>query len=68
MTRDDDVLKSDRRGFLRLAGVGVVGGSAAAVTTVVDAVAAPAVDPQPTSGSYRETEHIRRYYELAKFI
>ncbi len=57
---------TDRRGFLKLAGAGVVGGGAAAAATVVPAAAAPA-EPEKSDG-YRETEHVRRYYELAKFM
>lgn len=57
---------TDRRGFLKLAGAGVVGGGAAAAATVVPAAAATS-EPEKTDG-YQETEHVRRYYELAKFM
>ncbi|MCH9808308.1 MAG: formate dehydrogenase [Alphaproteobacteria bacterium] len=58
--------QTDRRGFLKLAGTGVVGGGAVAAASVVPAVAA-APEPEKTDG-YQETEHVRRYYELAKFM
>lgn len=58
--------KTDRRGFLKLAGAGVVGGGAAAAAAAVPAAAAPE-EPTKTEG-YQETEHVRRYYELAKFM
>ena len=63
----DDKTRSadaDRRGFLRLMGAGVVGGTAA-VTPIVGAQAAPAKADAAKDG-YRETDHVRRYYELAR--
>ncbi len=58
---------TDRRGFLKLVGSGTVGGAAAALT--VSPVAAATGDQQPPSqdGHYRETEHVKTYYDLAKF-
>lgn len=58
---------ADRRDFLKLAGAGVVGGGAALAATVTPATAAsePAA---ANAGSYRESDHVKRYYELAKFI
>lgn len=58
---------TDRRGFLKLAGAGVAGSGAAIASAVVPAEAAS--KPADTNGGgYRETDHVRRYYELAKFI
>ncbi len=57
---------ADRRNFLKLAGAGVVGGGAALAANVTPAAAAG--EPTADSGSYRETDHVKRYYELAKFI
>lgn len=54
---------ADRRSFLKLAGAGVVTGGAA----VAAGKPAAAAETKPESGLYRETEHVRRYYELAKF-
>jgi hypothetical protein len=53
-----------RRDFLKLATVGtVLGGAAIAVGGKAQAAA-----PSETRGSgYRETDHIRTYYDLARF-
>lgn len=58
--------QADRRGFLKLAGASVVGSGAALASTVTPAAATDA--PTKDAGTYRETEHVKRYYELAKFI
>lgn len=58
---------TDRRSFLKLAGAGVVGTGAAAAAAVAPAVAGEPVETEPGLG-YRESEHVRRYYELAKFM
>lgn len=57
---------ADRRSFLKLAGGSVAASGAALVSTVgpAEASSAPAAD----TGGYRETDHVKRYYELAKFI
>ena len=56
-----------RREFIKTAGLGV---GVAAVTTGVlsagEAAAAPSLKDEKTTG-YRETEHVRKYYESAKF-
>jgi len=54
---------ADRRSFLKLAGAGAVTGGAALMTGDKKAEAGEA---KPKTGLYRETEHIRRYYELAR--
>ena len=57
---------ADRRSFMKLAGAGVVSTGAALVEKKKKSEAAT-----PASGDasgYRETDHVRRYYELAKFI
>lgn len=57
---------TDRRSFLKLAGAGVAGSGAAIATAVPPVEAATKLDAN--SAGYRETDHVRRYYELAKFI
>ena len=52
---------ADRRSFLKLAGAAA--GGAALMTGEKKAQASEA---KPKTGLYRETEHIRRYYELAR--
>lgn len=66
MKKDKANAETDRRSFLKLAGAGVVGTGAVAASSVVPAEA-EAVKPVEGHG-YRETEHVRRYYELAKFM
>lgn len=66
MMKDKAKSGTDRRGFLKLAGAGVVGSGAVAASTVVPAQAE--TEKPAESQGYRETEHVRRYYELAKFM
>jgi len=54
---------TDRRSFLKLAGASAAAGGAAAITGETPA---QAVEAKPRPSLYRETEHIRRYYELAR--
>ncbi len=56
---------ADRRSFLKLAGVGVIAGGAAAVG---GGSAEPAQAETKGDSLYRETEHVKRFYELARFI
>lgn len=60
--------EGDRRGFLKLAGLGA-GAAAGAVATAVAGKPAEAaeVPPETQGRGYRETPHIRKYYELARF-
>lgn len=53
-----------RREFLRLAGVGTVGGAAA---TLAGRVADADVGPSDRQGGYRETAHVKKAYQLARF-
>lgn len=55
---------TDRRSFLKLAGLGTVGTVAAAASTVT----ATADELTPAKGDgYRETDHVKRVYELSRF-
>lgn len=56
---------TDRRDFLKLASLGTVAGGAALVLGE-DAEAATAAADVPGAG-YRETAHVRAYYDLARF-
>ena len=63
MSEDKSKLRESRRDFLKMAGVGTVAAGAAAVA------AKPAkadADAQGKAG-YRETKHVKTYYELARF-
>ena len=64
-TKKDKVSKSERRDFLKLAGIGAVAGGAAALGRAENAEAAA---PDAASGSgYRETEHVKKFYRSARF-
>lgn len=56
---------ADRRSVLKLLGVGSVGTVAVAVS---GACAAGAEETKPAeAGGYRETEHVKTYYDRARF-
>lgn len=55
-----------RRDLLRLAGLGSAAGAAAVVVGSRRKAEAAVEDVRKDSG-YRETEHVRTYYDLAKF-
>ena len=57
---------ASRRGFLRIAGIDALSGAAGAVAGGV-AAPAKAREAGPGRVGYRETEHVRRYYDLARF-
>lgn len=63
MKKQDDKAVTDRRSFLKLAGAV----TAASGTAVAAATPAAASESKPRHGQYRETEHVKRYYELARF-
>jgi hypothetical protein len=64
-TKKDKVSKSDRRDFLKLAGVGAVAGGAAVLGAPKKAEAAAA--DAPAGRGYRETEHVKKFYRSARF-
>lgn len=59
----------DRRGFLRGIGFGAAGAGAAAVLVAghASAEAADEMTVKTSKTGYRETAHVRRYYDLARF-
>ncbi len=61
-----EITSIKRRDFLRAAGLGSVAGAAAVATGIGSAEAAT---PELVDGGpgYRETAHVKQYYELAKF-
>ena len=60
-----DRTDTDRRGFLKLAGLGTVAGGVALVAGEGTAQAATA---KTSKGSgYRETDHVKTFYETARF-
>ena len=60
--RTQDV-QTDRRSFLKLAGLGSVAGGAALVSGSDKAEAASA----PAGSGYRETDHVKTFYQSARF-
>ena len=55
----------ERRGFFKAVGIGAVAGAAALATAPREAEANTA--PGVSGGGYRETELVKKYYDLAKF-
>ncbi|HEY0832735.1 MAG TPA: formate dehydrogenase [Azospirillum sp.] len=67
MTDSNDTTSLKRRDLFRGLGAGALGAAAIAVQAA-PAEAAPPVDPtNPTAARYRETEHVRTAYALARF-
>ncbi len=61
-TKKQEVEQTARRDFLKLTALGAAAG------TVVAGGAAQASEVELVSdGDYRETEHVKTYYELARF-
>jgi len=63
-------VQGDRRAFFRaVAGVGVLAGTGAVILRTsggaLSGARSPAADAVPNAG-YRETDHIRKYYETAR--
>ncbi len=56
-----------RRDFFRKAGLGVGAVGAASIGFAADKTSAAEPSSTSTQGGYRETEHVKKYYELSKF-
>ncbi|MGQ0676876.1 MAG: formate dehydrogenase [Rhodospirillales bacterium] len=54
-----------RRAFIRKTGLGA--GALGAAAAALGGKAASAASDQAKPGAYRETEHVKAYYKLAKF-
>jgi hypothetical protein len=65
MKKEQEGKSTRRRDFLKLAGAGTLGGAAAAVASAVPAAAA--VETPDGAAGYRETAHVKKVYELARF-
>ena len=65
MKKEQEATATKRRDFLKLAGLGSVTAVASAAAAVVPAEATE----QPSAGraGYRETAHVKKAYELARF-
>jgi nitrous oxide reductase len=61
-TKKQEVEQTARRDFLKLTALGAAAGTVAAGS------AAHASEVEPVSnGDYQETQHVKTYYELARF-
>ncbi len=67
MNSDKSGANLKRRGFLLAGSVGAAGAVAAVVAPTIQSVApAVAALPQPGDAGYRESIHVRTYYDLAR--
>lgn len=66
MREEDRAVQVGRRAFLKQAGI-AVGAAGAAVLSAGDTAVAGTRDADVRTSGYRETEHVRTYYELARF-
>jgi hypothetical protein len=65
MKKEQKASAAKRREFLKLAGLSSV--TAVAGAASVAALAEATEEPGATTAGYRETEHVRKAYELARF-
>ena len=65
MREIDKAVSGKRREFLKLVGLGGVVGAAAAVA--VPGAAKAAGGAKKAGGGYRETAHVKKAYDLARF-
>lgn len=64
MSKHDESKQAQRREFLKMTGLGTLVGAAAVAGGMPKK--AEAATPETGSG-YRETEHVKKYYELSRF-
>lgn len=62
---ESDKVATDRRGFLKFAGLGTVAGGAALVTGATTDTAEAAGAPR--GNGYQETDHVKTFYDTARF-
>jgi anaerobic selenocysteine-containing dehydrogenase len=65
MKKEQEATAARRRDFLKLAGLGSVTAVAGAAAAAVPAVAKE--EPPGRTAGYRETVHVKKVYELARF-
>jgi hypothetical protein len=64
MAKGNERVAAGRRDFLKLAGVSAVTGTAA---IAAGSATAEAAAPVEGAAGYRETDHVKTYYKLARF-
>ena len=62
---DENAIVENRRGFLKMTGLGAVTG--AGVLAAGSAKAETAVELNDERKGYQETAHVQQFYDLAKF-
>lgn len=62
--KHEEKIAGDRRDFLKMASLGTVAGGA--VIAAAGTAQAASLEEEERSG-YRETPHVKTYYDLAKF-
>ncbi len=68
MSKKKEKASVGRRDFFRKAGLGVGAAGAAAVgLSAKQSAAAEPAESAPGSAGYRETAHVKKYYELSRF-
>jgi len=68
MSKKKEKASVGRRDFFRKAGLGVGAAGAAAVgLSAKQSAAAEPSESAPGSAGYRETAHVKKYYELSRF-
>ncbi len=67
MKQQDQPVSAHRRDFLRVASVGAVAGAAMAVAGGSEAEAAEVTDTGGEHAGYRETQHVKTFYKLARY-
>ena len=67
MKQQDKPVSAHRRDFLRVASVGAVAGAAMAVAGGGEAEAAEVIDTSGGHTGYRETQHVKTFYKLARY-
>ena len=67
MNGKKDIGSMERRDFMKKTGLGIGVAGAAAVSLSKTSSAAPSVGDAPGKAGYRETDHVKRVYETARF-
>ena len=65
MSKKKEAASIGRRDFFRKAGVGAVGAAAVGLSGKESRAAEPAATAK--GAGYRETAHVKKYYELSRF-
>ncbi len=68
MKENEGIKSVERRNFMKKAGLGVGAvGAVAVALPKTSAAAVPGTSAKPGKSGYRETEHVKKYYEMARF-